>query len=103
MDKILEFAIKFAKLSILEREIIELFHKESLQGNPVIGGYSDITRKLGRKCTGKDSDGIIIYGEEPNIRKACLRLVQMNVLIPDDHGKNKFYLSDKFVDNIINN
>ena len=45
----------------------------------------------------------MIYGEEPNIRKACLHLVQMNVLITDDHGKNKFYLSDKFVDNIINN
>jgi len=103
MDKMLEFAIKFSKLSILEREIIELFHKESLQGNPVIGGYSDITRKLGRKLTRKDSDERMIYGEEPNIRKACLRLIQMNVLIPDDHGKNKFYLSDKFVDNIINN
>lgn len=102
MDKMLEFAIKFSKLSILEREIIELFHKESLQGNPVIGGYSDITRKLGRKLT-RNSDGKMIYGEEPNIRKACLRLVQMDVLIPDDHGKNKFYLSDKFVDNIINN
>lgn len=102
MDKMLEFAIKFAKLSILEREIIELFHKESLQGNPVIGGYSDITRKLGRKLT-RNSDGKITYGEEPNIRKACLHLIQMNVLIQDDRGNNKFYLSDKFVDNIINN
>ena len=92
----MNFAFKYAKLPNSEREIIEMFY---ISGSD-IGGYSEITRRLGRKTTIVEN-GKTVYGEEPNVRKTCLTLIHRGILKPCG-GKNKYRLADNWIDIIIN-
>lgn len=75
----IEIGLKMYKLSSLALDIIMYLHSH---GGSISGGYSDLTRALGR------TDGA--KGQVSNIRKMCVTLEEQGILLVSHKDEHKY-------------